>query len=272
MSDAVISILSLIFVLSMVRRITIANQKGGVGKTTDTINIGGALNERGADVLLVDLDPQGNLTDGVGLADEYTAESPNFADGLLSPDAHDLPQLVTSHAEFDVLAANIDMFTLESDLVTAMRGREALSRVLEGVEGYDVILVDSPPSLGILTDNALLGTEGVVIPALAEDTSIRALRLLSQQIDTLESEYNTTIRELAVAISRVEYPLDGEEQAMIDWFNETYAPIPVVQIRKRVAIKRAYNDGVSIFRHGEDCDQDTAFLDLADAILGDADA
>lgn len=251
----------------MPRTLTLANQKGGVAKTTDTINLAGALNEMGEDVLIVDLDPQGNLTDGVGLDAAYTEEPPSLYDAMVDPEGHDLASLAYSHEEFDVVPANIDMFNLGSELTTAMRGHEALRRLLADIGGYDTVLVDSPPSLGILTDNALLGTENVVLPVLAEDTSIRALKLLSNQIDTLEQEFDVTIPERAVVVSRLEYPLDGEEKEMLGWFEDTYGDVlPVVEIRKRVAIKRAYNDGVSIFAHDEDCDQEAAFLELADVL------
>jgi chromosome partitioning protein len=251
----------------MPRTLTLANQKGGVAKTTDTINLAGAFNEMGEDVLVVDLDPQGNLTDGVGLEGTYTEEPPSLYDAMIDPEGHALTDLTYAHEEFDVVPANIDMFNLASELTTAMRGHEALRRLLADVEGYDTVLVDSPPSLGILTDNALLGTENVVLPVLAEDTSIRALKLLSNQIDTLEQEFGVTIPERAIVVSRLEYPLDGEEQEMLAWFEDTYGDVlPIVEIRKRVAIKRAYNDGVSIFAHGADCDQEAAFLDLADVL------
>lgn len=238
-------------------------QKGGVGKTTVTINVAGALSELGYEVLLVDMDPQGYLTSGVGLSDEYAAEPPSMANALMSPSEYDMAELVVEHAEFDVVPANVDMFSLPQNLYGAMRGRERLGMLLDDVAGYDVVMVDAPPSLGILTDNVLLATQHALIPAQAEDTSIRALELLSNQIDTLEDNYNTRIRELAIVASAVEYPLDGEQQGMLEWFEKTFAGIPMHEIRKRAAIKRAYNAGVSIFSHDEDCDQEEPLLALA---------
>ena len=139
------------------------------------------------------------------------------------------------------------MFSLEQELVSGMRGRERLSMLLDEVSGCDFLIVDCPPSLGLLTDNALLACENVLIPAEAEDTSIRAVELLFKQIDSLEDNFGASIQEEALVVSNVDYPLDGEQQGMSEWFDETFSGrIPVFEIRNRAAIKRAFNAGVSI--------------------------
>ena len=249
-------------------RLAVSNQKGGVGKSTVALNIAGALGERSQNVLLVDLDPQGYLTSGVGLDDEYTAPSPSLNDALKAPDEYAVEDLVVAHEEFDVLPANIDMFSLEQELVSGMRGRERLSMLLDEVTGYDFLVVDCPPSLGLLTDNALLACENVLIPAEAEDTSIRAVELLFKQIDSLEDNFGASIQEEALVVSNVDYPLDSEQQGMLDWFDETFSDrIPVFEIRNRAAIKRAFNAGASIFGHNEECDQADELLRIADYFI-----
>jgi chromosome partitioning protein len=246
-------------------KLAIAQQKGGVGKTTDTINIGGALAARGHDVLLWDADPQGYLTMGVGLDDEYTAEQPNQYTALTDPGEHDIRDLIRSHEEVDVVPANIDMFNLEQELVSAMRGRRRMDDLLADVSGYDFVLVDCPPSLGLLTDNALLACEDIIIPAEAEDTSIRALDILFKQIDSLESNFGVEIDERAILVSNIDYPLDNEQQGMLEWFDDSFGDyIPVYEFRSRAVVKRAYNAGHSVFAHEEDCDQEDELLQLAD--------
>lgn len=257
-------------------RIGIVQQKGGVGKSTVAVNVSGALNERGNDVLLIDADPQGHLTSGVGLDEYYDEQPPSLYDALVSPHTfdpdtgeHSLNDLiVTEHDEFDVIPSNIDMFSLEQDLVGEMRGRERLSQLLDYLtHEYNFIIVDTPPSLGHITDNVVLGTQNLLVPVEAEDTSIRALDLLNRQMDTLEANYNVDIIDQAVVANNVHYPLDNEQEGMMDWFEATYDGIcPVFEIRHRVAIKRAWNEGVSVFKHTEDCDQKDELLSIAETL------
>ena len=248
----------------MATKIAITNQKGGVGKTTLTANFGGALAERGHDVLLVDADPQGYLTSAVGLDDAYTSKENTLYDALMAPQEQDATALVVDHGEFDVLPSNIEMFTLEQDLVSGMQSRRRMSMLLEQVEDYDFVLVDCPPSLGLLTDNVLLAAGNVVIPAEAEDTSVRAMELLFKQIDSLEANFDQTIREQAIVVSNVDYPLDNEQREMLEWFEERFGDyIPIFEVRNRAAIKRAWNAGHSIFAHDEACDQEDELRRLA---------
>lgn len=251
-------------------KIAVTNQKGGVGKTTVAINVAGALADAERSVLVIDLDPQGYLTNGVGLEEHYSAESPTLYDGLTAPAEHNLGDLVTEHSEFDVVPANVGMFNLEQELVSAMRGRERLRQLLNesDLTSWDHILVDCPPSLGLLTDNALLGAQNLLIPAEAEDTSIRALDILFKQIDSLENNFESTIRERGIVVSNVDYPLDNDQKEMLEWFDDNFADyVPVFEIRRRATIKRAYNHGVSIFEYDEDCDQIPELQTIADHLI-----
>ncbi|WP_254544522.1 ParA family protein [Halomarina pelagica] len=248
----------------MAYRLALSNQKGGVGKTTVAINVAGALAARENDVLFVDLDPQGHGTEGLGLDDAYDAEPPSLYDVLLDLDSRSLINaLVREHEEFDVVPSNVDMFSAEPKLTTAMRSRERFAMALDELEhDYDFVIVDCPPSLGNLTDNALLACRNLLIPALAEGTSIRALEILFDQIETLEQGYGVDIRDVGLVANRVE--TDGEATEMMAWFEDTFGGrIPVWEVRKRVALKRAWNEGASIFTHREDCDMEDAFLDVA---------
>jgi chromosome partitioning protein len=107
-----------------------------------------------------------------------------------------------------------------------------------------------------------LACRNILIPALAEGTSIRALEILYDQIDSLEQGYDLTINDVGLVANRVEQ--DGEAEEMMDWFEDTFAGrLPVWEVRKRVALKRAWNNGVSIFHHDEDCDMETVFEEIA---------
>jgi chromosome partitioning protein len=252
--------------MSDAAKLAISNQKGGVGKTTVAINVAGALNQRGYDVLFVDLDPQGNATEGLGLGDEYEAHPPTLFDALTDHEAReDVDDLVVAHDEMDVLPSNIDMTSVEPELTMAMRGRERLAQVFDALdEEYDIILVDCPPYLGNLTDNALLAAGNVLIPALAESTSKRALEILFDQIEVLEAEFDTRVRDVGVVANRVE--ATNEARSMLAWFDDAFSDVPVWEVRKRVALQRAFSAGCSIFEFEEECDMEAAFLDVASEI------
>lgn len=252
--------------MSDTAKIAVSNQKGGVGKTTVAINVAGALHRRGHDVLFVDLDPQGNATEGLGLEVEYEAQPPTLFDALTDHEARDeVGSLVVSHEEMDVLPSNIDMTSVEPELTMAMRGRERLIQVLEALDAdYDVIIIDCPPYLGNLTDNALLAAGNVLIPALAESTSKRALEILFDQMEVLEAEYDTQINDVGLVANRVE--ATNEADAMLTWFDEAFTDVPVWEVRKRVTLQRAFSAGCSIFEFQEECDMTAVFLTIAEEL------
>src|SRR5688572_24808042 len=171
------------------RIIALCNQKGGVGKTTTTINLAASLAEYGRKVLAVDFDPQGALSAGLGIP---THDVPTIYDLLLDTkrDAHEV--IVHSSVEgLDVLPANIDLSAAEVHLVNEVARETILARVLRQVAGeYDVILIDCQPSLGLLTVNALTASHGVLIPLECEFFALRGVALLIQTIDKVRERLN----------------------------------------------------------------------------------
>jgi chromosome partitioning protein len=172
------------------RVLAMCNQKGGVGKTTTTINLGAALAEYGRRVLLVDFDPQGALSVGLGVNPMeldrtiYNAlmERHVSADDIL---------LKTNLPGMDLLPSNIDLSAAEVQLVGEVAREQTLKRVLEPVlDDYDVVLIDCQPSLGLLTINALTAAHGVVIPLECEFFSLRGVALLIQTIDKVKERLN----------------------------------------------------------------------------------
>lgn len=246
------------------RHVAVALQKGGVGKTMVSINVAGALANRGHNVLFIDTDPQGNATEGLGFADTYLEDAPHLA-SILTDGEGELDDIVVEHKEMGVVPSNIDMFTAEADLVSAMQGRLRLQRAVDDFltdRNYDFVIYDTPPSLLVMTDSALLAAGNVLIPALAEETSTRALDILFNQIDTIEEQFDQQILEVGIVANRVEP--DGESKRMMEWFNETFGDtIPVFEVRKRVALKRAWNSSVSIFQHDESSDMEAVFDRIA---------
>jgi chromosome partitioning protein len=176
------------------RIIALCNQKGGVGKTTSTINLGAALAEVGRRVLLVDFDPQGALSVGLGVAPhqlERTAYNLLMERGVTVDDV----LLKTSVVGMDLLPSNIDLSAAEVQLVGEVAREQTLSRVLGPVvEDYDYILIDCQPSLGLLTVNALTAAHGVIIPLECEFFSLRGVALLIDTVDKVRERLNPTLK------------------------------------------------------------------------------
>jgi chromosome partitioning protein len=173
------------------------------------------------------------------------------------------------HEEFDLLPSNIDMFPLEQDLIASgMLPRMRLSNLLESVGGWDVMIMDSPPSLGPLNDNVVLAAGTLLVPVEADESSQLALNHLLRQLDTLESNYEVTIDIAGVVVSNVAYPLDNEQENSIEWFESRFeGRVPVWIVRSRAAIKRSIQAGGSIFgSDAEQTDMREVYEDIAEEI------
>ena len=172
------------------RILAMCNQKGGVGKTTSTINLGAALAEQGRRVLLVDLDPQGALSVGLGvnpLSLDRTVYNLVMEREVTVEDV----LLKTGVAGMDLLPSNIDLSAAEIQLVNEVAREQTLLRVLQPVLGdYDIVLIDCQPSLGLLTVNALTAAHGVIIPLECEFFALRGVALLIQTIQKIQERLN----------------------------------------------------------------------------------
>jgi chromosome partitioning protein len=175
------------------RVIALCNQKGGVGKTTTTISLGGALAEYGRTVLMVDFDPQGALSAGMGV---NTREVTTIYDLLISPEK-DIRKAIqpTKIPGIHVIPANIDLSAAEVHLVHEVAREQILARVLKPVmDDYDVVLIDCQPSLGLLTVNALTAAHGVLIPLETEYFALRGVALLVDTIEKVRERLNPGVR------------------------------------------------------------------------------
>ena len=172
------------------RIIAMCNQKGGVGKTTTTINLGAALAEHGRKVLLVDFDPQGSLSVGLGLNPHDMELS--IYNLLMQRDVSIDDVIVpTNVAGMDLLPSNIDLSAAEVQLVHEVAREQSLQRVLQpAISQYDVILIDCQPSLGLLTVNALTASDGVIVPLECEYFALRGVALLKTTIDKVTERLN----------------------------------------------------------------------------------
>jgi chromosome partitioning protein len=250
-------------------RVAIANQKGGVGKTTIALNLAGELG-KDHDVLMVDLDPQGNLTEASGVPDAYHEDPPSIFNGLLDGDvrgrASDL--LVPLDYGMDILPSNIDLTAAEPELTMARRSAERLDMLLEELLDYDFVIVDPPPFLGNLTDNALLACENVLIPALAESSSTRAFELLFNHIDALSSDYpERSIDSVGVVVNRVDVR-KSEANKMVEGIQEGFDDVPVWVVRERADIQKAFASQKPLCVHAPNSDQNPRFQEIAEYLEG----
>jgi chromosome partitioning protein len=172
------------------RVLALCNQKGGVGKTTTTINLGASLAEYGRRVLLVDFDPQGALSVGLGVNPMELDRT--IYNALMERDVSaDDVLLKTNVSGMDLLPSNIDLSAAEVQLVNEVAREQTLKRILKPMlSDYDVVLIDCQPSLGLLTINALTAANGVIIPLECEFFSLRGVALLIQTIDKVKERLN----------------------------------------------------------------------------------
>lgn len=182
--------------------IAMCNQKGGVGKTTSTINLGASLAEYGRRVLLVDLDPQGALSAGLGVP-HYELDHTVY--NLLVEPRVSVDEVIvkTRVKNLDLVPSNIDLSAAEIQLVNEVGREQSLARALHPVlDRYDYVLIDCQPSLGLLTVNGLACADGVVIPTECEYFSLRGLALLTDTVDKVHDRLNPRLSISGILVTR----------------------------------------------------------------------
>src|SRR5919198_2996340 len=250
------------------RVISFANQKGGVAKTTTTLNLGVALAEQDLKVLLVDLDPQGNLTMSQGLNPD-TIERSMF-DVLV----HRLPiQEVIGRAEVDLAVSSIDLAGAELAL-SSMIGRErALEKAIVAVkDDYDYVLVDTPPSLGLLTINALVASSGVIVPVQCEYLSLRGLVQLENTLSMIRENLNPRV-EIEGILPTMFDSRTLHSRAPVEILQENFGELVFdTKIRKTVRYAEAPVKGTSVLKYDPSGSAAEAYRELAKEVLHGAKA
>jgi chromosome partitioning protein len=276
-------------------RCSVLNQKGGVGKTAVSAGVSGALAERGRRVLLVDLDPQGHLTtEALGL-EEVDPGKPNIAKMLTREYAGSVADLSVTHSELpnggrvDIIPTSPEMFLVIANMYKG-RGRRlewTLDEILSTLDpsAYDHIIIDCPPALDILTDNALVASHGVLIPVQPARTSLRALGLLLDQITVLEAELKLEPRELlGMVLSLYRRPMSGYAKYVtpkLEDFSQpedpTVTPLPILaHMPLAAAVEEAWLQGRTVVDYAPKSPQANALrrlavrLDVAAGLAGPA--
>jgi chromosome partitioning protein len=232
--------------------IAVSNQKGGVGKTTSTVNLGAALREMGKSVLLVDLDPQGSLTVAAGVVD---ADAIKMSVGdLLMARAQGAPQdikkaIIRTPAGLDIVPGNGMLSAAELTLATAMARESALLTTLRpALERYDYILIDCLPSLGLIAVNALRAADGVLIPVQADFLAVQGLAQILETIEAVRDQLNPALSVYGVLLTMVDMKNAHCQRVVATVRHSLKGQVPVfdTQIATDWAYKEATELGRSI--------------------------
>ncbi len=245
------------------RVIVFANQKGGVAKTTTTLNLGVAFAERGQRVLIIDLDPQGNLTMSQGLNPDAIERS--MFDVLV----HRLPISEVIHkAEVDIAVASIDLAGAELALSSLIGRERALEKaLLEVRDRYDFILIDTPPSLGLLTINAFVAGTGVIVPVQCEYLSLRGLVQLENTLSMVRENLNPNVRVEGILPTMLDSRTLHAREA-IEILEENFGELVFkTRIRKTVRYAEAPVKGQSVLKYDPKGSAAEAYRELAKEVL-----
>ncbi len=249
--------------------IAVANQKGGVGKTTTTANLGAALALRGRRVLLVDLDPQGNLTSAFGLEKDVQQ---TVAESLLDRRVP-LPVLRVSNGWSEapdclaVVPATVELAATEAQLINKL-GRELRLRdqLLALEDAYDYVMIDTPPSLGTLTINALVAATRVIIPTEARFFSLQGLQKLEESIEEI-LYLNPRLEVLGILLSKFDRRLKEERQVADYLRRRWHVSVFTTEVGTNSKILEAGSAGTSVFHYAGAEKAVETYLALADEVL-----
>ena len=250
----------------MSKIIAIANQKGGVGKTTTAVNLSACLATLKKRVLLVDIDPQGNATSGLGISKNGKVK--NIYSVLIEGENISKAIKSTGVKNLDVLISNIELAGAEIELVSMMAREYVLKSALEEVaEKYDYVIIDCPPSLGLLTLNALAASTSVLIPIQCEFYALEGLGQLINTITLIQKKLNTTLNIEGIVLtmfdSRTNLSLQVVEEVKKHFKNKVYP----VMIPRNVRLSEAPSHGKPIILYDKDSKGAESYMALAEEIL-----
>jgi chromosome partitioning protein len=248
----------------MSRVIAVLNQKGGVGKTTSTINIAAGIAKAGLRVLVIDLDPQANATSGFSV--DKSKLTVSIYDVLVAKAPAVTTVVKTSTQGIDIIPATTSLAAAEQELVSVMSRESVLKQAIEGLD-YDIVLIDCPPSLGLLSINALVAADKVLVPVQAEFYALEGLGLLIQTIQRVQAGLNPQLELLGIVMTMVDsrnalsgQVIDEVKKHFGEYVFDTHIP-------RNVRLAESPSFGKTIFEHDKWSKGARAYKSLTKEVL-----
>lgn len=252
----------------MVKVIAVANQKGGVGKTTTAVNVAACLAKQGRKVLLIDSDPQGNATSGLGFDKRDVKKC--IYDALINdvPMADTLKH--TAYENLDVIPATIQLAGAEIELVSLMNREGRMKNALERIKhNYDYVIIDCPPSLGLLTINALTAASSVMIPVQCEFYALEGITMLMNTIQLVQRNLNPALKLEGVVMtmfdSRTNLAQDVVEEVKKYFKTKMYKTI----VPRNVRLSEAPSHGMPVIDYDSKSKGAQVYMELAQEVIDD---
>ena len=245
--------------------ISFSNQKGGVGKTTSAVNVASSLGVLGYKVLLIDLDPQGNATSGVGIAKKNLKAS--IFDVLLKETSAKDAVISTEFKNLDIIPANIALAGAEYNLYQVKGAENIMKEALAPLkEVYDYIIIDCPPSLSMLTINAMVASDGIIIPMKCEFYSLEGLSQLTVTINRIKANFNSSLNITGILITMHSPRLLLSVQVMNEMKKHYADKLFNTQISRGVRVSEAPGFGVPVYYHDKRSKGAREYLEVAKEI------
>lgn len=249
--------------------ISLAIQKGGSGKTTTAINLAAALRDLQYQVLLIDLDPQANLTQALGIQEEPTRSIYHLLKEASTGQESNIEELIDPDRMLDIVPASLELANAELELVSIFGRENLLARLLQPLKKkYDYIFIDCPPALAMLTVNALVASDYVLMPLQAEFLPLNGVNSFMRSIDKLRTGLNLKIETLGVILTKYD-KRKIMNRDVLQQLEENYEDLVFkTRIRSNIALAKAQEKGLDIFTYKQNSNGAKDYAALATEFLG----